>query len=572
MVDALIGKAIGMLKARPTPSKHAACKLIARRERYSAISLSKKDAKPGHLTDFHTSGDRTLMLLSRRWNQIRSDQKFTLRIILDHEQGSCVMRYFAVMGLSIALSASWSLLGHADQEQTFDAGKREAFEQIKARNKTRLGAYRQTRPHTQGGRIEAECSAGKAGIYPCHDIDLVAHLSLEDFDVLSEVAGGDITMFNDIWGYTDRKTRREYALLGANRGTIAIEVTEPGSPKIVGILPSVVYSENGDIWRDIKVRGDHAFIVTEIAENGLQVWDLSSLSEVGANDGPVRFDTLTVYNGFSSAHNVNINVDSGFAYAIGTDTCLGGMEMVDISDPANPSDAGCYKDDGYIHDTQCVIYHGPDTRFTGREICVHSAGELTSFIDPQATSISVVDVTDKENVERLVEFSYQGLTGVPNFGGYSHQGWLTPDHRVFLHNDELDEFLGSVSTTTTRVWDLTDLTNPTLVSQKTNGVTSVDHNIYTRGEYSFHSNYRSGLRLFHASNAANGELPELAFFDVFPEDDAADFNGNWSNYPFFQFRARNMVAVSSIEDGFFLLEPRVRIFSRDDRRSLAAAD
>ena len=55
-----------------------------------------------------------------------------------------------------------------------------------------------------------------------------------------------------------------------------------------------------------------------------------------------------------------INEDTGFAYIVGSDECAGGLHMVDISDPVNPTFAGCFGDHGYTHDTQCVTYAGPD--------------------------------------------------------------------------------------------------------------------------------------------------------------------------------------------------------------------
>lgn len=126
-------------------------------------------------------------------------------------------------------------------------------------------------------------------------------------------------------------------------------------------------------------------------------------------EGPVAFEAVADYDKFSTAHNVAINVDSGFAYAVGTNTCLGGIEMIDISDPANPVDAGCFKEDGYIHDTQCVMYQGPDERYLDREICFNSAGDpFVPDDDPGGTAISVIDVTDKANVERLAYLSYSG--------------------------------------------------------------------------------------------------------------------------------------------------------------------
>ena len=41
----------------------------------------------------------------------------------------------------------------------------------------------------------------------------------------------------------------------------------------------------------------------------------------------------------------------------------GGLHAVDVSNPLNPTFAGCFAEDGYTHDAQCVIYNGPDARY-----------------------------------------------------------------------------------------------------------------------------------------------------------------------------------------------------------------
>ncbi len=485
---------------------------------------------------------------------------------------------FGTVSVFSLLMLAGATTANADQEFTYDGGKRADFMAVQERNKARLEAMRaKGDSRTAGQDEEAPCVEGiSSGEYPCSEIDMTAHFGIEDFAVLSELTGlpeeeSDIIFFNDIWGYTDRETRREYALLGINQGMIVIEVTIPSSPEIVGILPTQGYDVfdddifEGNTWRDIKVYEGHAFVVSEQEDQGMQVMDLTTLADVDTSEGPVAFEAVANYDKFSSAHNIAINVDSGFAYAVGTDTCLGGIEMIDISDPANPVDAGCFKEDGYIHDTQCVIYEGPDERYQGREICFNSAGDpFVLFEEPGSTAISVIDVTDKANVERLVYLSYGG-EALP---GYSHQGWLTLDQRYFIHGDELDEDLGSVETTTARLWDMSDLTNPTLVAATTNGNTSIDHNIYTRGNYSIHANYSSGLRIFNTESVGDGELEEVAFFDIRPENDEPDFEGGaWSSYCYFEFQSRNSCAVSSIDRGFFLLTPT---FSLGDDISVAS--
>ena len=96
--------------------------------------------------------------------------------------------------------------------------------------------------------------------------------------------------------------------------------------------------------------------------------------------------------------------------------------MVDLNDPAAPAFAGCFADDGYTHDAQCVVYDGPDNRFTGREICFNSNED----------TLTIVDVTDKSDPTMLSRVGYDG-------SAYSHQGWLTEDGSHFLMGDGFDE-------------------------------------------------------------------------------------------------------------------------------------
>ena len=74
------------------------------------------------------------------------------------------------------------------------------------------------------------------------------------------------------------------------------------------------------------------------------------------------------------------------------------------------------------HDAQCIIYAGPDTAYTGREIC---------FAYNEDT-LTIVDVTDKSAPVQISRTGY-------NNRQYTHQGWVTDDHAWLLMDDELDE-------------------------------------------------------------------------------------------------------------------------------------
>lgn len=455
------------------------------------------------------------------------------------------MKYIEAFVLSSVAAFIFSTNVHADSEDDFDGGKRAAFEAIAERNKGLLETARASTLSTESTAItdDGRCVGGMAaGTYACDRIDMLSHIGIEELGV---------SFVNDIWGWTDTHTKREYALLGATEGTIVIDISWTRKPVIVGMLPTASADPQFPFWRDIKVYKDHAFIISEHVDHGMQVLDLSTLRDLDRDDDPVTFEAAAQYDEFSSSHNIVINEDSGFAYVVGANTCRGGLEMIDISDPANPKDAGCFSDHGYIHDAQCVNYEGPDDRYHGREICFSASAnpgdDGTTFFN----TLSIVDVSDKNNLEVIANQEYgDGF-------GYSHQGWLTPDQKYYLHDDELDEFFGAVATTTTRLWDLSDLQSPKLFAETTNGQTSIDHNLYTRGRYSFNSNYTSGLRIFKTDKVGKGEYDEVAYFDMYPENDDATFEGGtWSNYPYYKYRSR-VVAVSSMDRGFFLLRPRL---------------
>ena len=381
----------------------------------------------------------------------------------------------------------------------------------------------------------APCVRGKsAGIYPCDGVNMMSNVPLSELG---------LSFGNDIWGWTDSANGDEYVMMGGIEGTAFVDISDPKRPDVLGILPTRS-TAGGDFWRDIKVYEDRAYIVSENDDHGMQVFDLTQLRDVKER---TVFTETAVYDEFGSAHNININEDTGFGYVIGTDTCEGGLHMVDLSDPTSPQFAGCFQEHGYIHDTQCVVYSGPDAEHRGREICFSSNAEVpaSGFEDIENT-LSIVDVTDKANPVALSRTFYDN-------DGYSHQGWLTPDQGTFLHGDELDELFGEVAETTTRVWDVQDLDAPFVNGEYSNGTTSIDHNLYTKGDRAFASNYTSGLRIFDTGAAADGQLSEVGFFDLYPENDNASFEGGtWSNYPYFD----KVVAVSSIDRGLFILKPR----------------
>jgi len=381
----------------------------------------------------------------------------------------------------------------------------------------------------EAGATAATCTNGMAGGYPCNAVDLLSMLDLSELD---DALPGDTNNANDVWGWTHSSTGREFAIIGTLSGTAFVEITDVYNPIYVGGLAT--HTSNSS-WRDIKTYNNYAIIGSEASGHGLQIFDLTQL--LTALPG-TTFSTTAHYDGVGSSHNVFVNEDTGFAYAVGAGSgsssgCSGGLHVVNINDPTNPSFAGCFSSDGYTHDVQCVVYNGPDSTYTGKEICFASNED----------TITVVDVTDKNN---MVQLDRQGYTG----DRYTHQGWLTEDHSYFIYNDELDEMNGVASKTRTHVMDVRDLNNILYVGYHDGRTAAIDHNLYVKGDLVFQANYRAGLNVLQMSDISNGIFNEVGYFDIYPNSDSASFNGAWSNYPYFP---SGTIVVSGIEQGLFIL-------------------
>ncbi len=373
--------------------------------------------------------------------------------------------------------------------------------------------------------IACDDSGMIAGEYPCGNVTLLSHVKLS---TMNAEAG------NDVWGWTDPVTGKEYALMGLADGTGFVDISDPVNPVYLGKLPTHTVAT---IWRDIKVYGGYAFIVSEADGHGMQVFDLARLRDVAPTQGPVDFTEDAHYGRVGQSHNVAINEETGLAIIVGnreSEGCAGGLHLVDVTVPLNPTFAGCFDADGYTHDVQCVVYTGPDTDYTGHEICFASNED----------TVTIVDVTDRKNTVELSQAVY------PNTA-YTHQGWLTEDQRYFIGNDELDEQRYG-NNTRTLIFDVSDLDSPEFMAPHLSEYPSIDHNLYVRGNAVYEANYRIGLRVLDASDIGKGEMKEIAFFDTFPADNSNQFGGAWSTYPYF---ASGTVLISDMQSGLFIVRP-----------------
>lgn len=368
----------------------------------------------------------------------------------------------------------------------------------------------------------AVCNNGFADIYPCNGYDLMAQIPLTTFGASSG---------NDSWGWTDPSNGREYALMATDTNVGFVDITDTTNPIYLGHVPTATVSSS---WRDVKVYNNHAFIVADNAGNhGMQVFDLTRLRDVVSP--PEVFTTDAHLTDFGSAHNIVINTDSGYAYVVGTSrsgTYAGGPLFINIQNPKSPVSEGGFGEGGYSHDAQVVTYNGPDSDYTNREILIGS----------NENEVVIANVTDKANPVKISDISYSNVR-------YAHQGWFTEDMTYFILGDELDE-LQIGNNTRTIIFDFSDLDTPQFHFDYTGTTAAIDHNGYVKDDLYYFASYRAGLRILDISQIASSSISEIGFFDTYPENDGAAFDGAWNVYPYFP--SGNLI-ISDVNRGLFVI-------------------
>lgn len=346
------------------------------------------------------------------------------------------------------------------------------------------------------------------------------NFTLQSWMTMSDLGFGGANG-NDCWGYTS-PSGREYALMLTTQGTSVVEVSNPSLPNLVGTI-----SGPNSTWRDIKVYGSRAYAVSE-GGSGIQVIDLSNVDA-----GVVTLENTVTGPGTSATHNIALDEASGFLYRTGGGS--EGLRIYSLANPSAPQYVGSWSQ-RYVHDAQVVTYtSGP---FAGRELAYCCGGLNGGQTD---TGLTIVDVTNKSNPVVLSQVSYPARA-------YSHQGWLSNDRTRFYLGDELDEG-STVSTTTTRVFDVSDPANATYIGAFDNGNAAIGHNMYERDGILFQANYTSGIRAFDLNQSLNSP-PEVGFFDTAPNSSSASFNGLWSCFVGFP---SGTIIGSDIESGLFVL-------------------
>jgi choice-of-anchor B domain-containing protein len=424
---------------------------------------------------------------------------------------------------------------------------------IDAGEAAKAGKMLQTYEKLKAGVPAADCVDGLAGDLPCESVDLLSHVAFSDLRAVP--AAG-----NDVWGFIDLNTGREYAIAGFDNGTAVLDVTDPANPAEVAFIQG-----QRTTWRDAKIYQffdadrdrwrAYAYVTADGASDGLVVIDLSGL--------PNSIEKVAYDSDFISAHNVYLagaDYSTGLAVTdqapvlviAGSDLGSGQYRSYSLADPAAPAFVGGAATPDYMHDASSVVI--TDSR---KSACANAGTFCEILLDFNEEAVHIWDVTDAANPVSLDETQYAN-------SAYVHSGWWSEDRQFMFVHDELDEQRLDLNTTV-RVFSLADLNAPTQVGSWTGPTRAIDHNGFVRGNRYYVSNYSRGLTVLDITDPTAPEA--VGWLDTYPFSDSTGFQGAWGAYPFF---FSGTVAINDIDGGLFLARDGSRETSQG-RLAFAAA-
>lgn len=332
-------------------------------------------------------------------------------------------------------------------------------------------------------------------------------------------------IWNDLTGYVDSISGKEYVIAGSTDSIYFFDVTDPTNIK----LCDVEFGNNrGLINRDFECYQNYVYCVSDNGPPGsLQIFDLRYLP-----DSVHKVYDSNVLG--RNTHSIFINRQSKRLYMCANNLIGGGRAAIDVLSLENPELP--------VWIGRLNIPQTPDGTEFFRTVHEIYQRNDTVYASAEWYGLWIFD---------MVDLTKQRLLGVIRnypFNGYNHNGWLSPNGKYFCFTDEIPKGLPL------KVFDVSDLSNIRMVSTFDNGNRgkATPHNPFWIGDLIHVSYYHDGYVIFNASKVDSIYPVAWFFTSAVPPATYEGFAGNWGLYPFFP---SGNIALMDMQNGLYIVKP-----------------
>ncbi|MBP9790292.1 MAG: choice-of-anchor B family protein [Bacteroidia bacterium] len=324
--------------------------------------------------------------------------------------------------------------------------------------------------------------------------------------------------YQSCWGWVHPTTLHEYGVIGSTAGTYIIDVTDPANLIQSDYIP---HRQTDAIWHEYKTFGNYLYIISDDGgNNSLQIADLSTLPD-SAN---VIYDSNSI---FTHSHTLFIDGSKLYVASVSSTGNFSSMNVYSLANPALPSLLRRLDDDfpaiGSVHD----MFVSNDTVYAS---CGYDGLYIFHY---------------DEILNQFVNLG--SLTNFPT-SRYNHSSDLSPNHQILYMCDEVPDGMPF------SIVDVSDISNPTVLSTMSTNPGCTPHNPYVEGDLLYMAAYQDGLYVYDISVPSSPV--QIGYFDTHPQNPTGTYpspayQGCWAAYT--KLPSGNILA-SDMQLGLFVLD------------------
>ncbi|MBC7383639.1 MAG: choice-of-anchor B family protein [Bacteroidia bacterium] len=335
---------------------------------------------------------------------------------------------------------------------------------------------------------------------------------------LPKVDGTDI--WNDLTGYFDPLTNKEYIIAGGTDSVYFFDITIPSQMKLVDVeFGSARLARN----RDFETYKHYVYCVSDQSATAaaLQIFDLQYLpdsvhkvyqsSELGSSTHTIFIESV------SERMYMCINKKSSGSSA---------MDIISLTNPELPV---------LITALKVPTMNGFPLFNSVHEMYARND---TAYLSCGNAGLYIFDLRDTG-----MQTILGSITTYPD-QGYNHSSMLDKTGRYLMFTDE-NEGLDI------KIFDIKNLADPKFVSQFNSNAHATPHNAFWVGDLAYVSSYHDGVRVYDVKDPGNPKA--VAWYDTHPDmpEIYGGYKGCWGVYPYLP--SKHIIA-SDLTNGIFVFE------------------